>query len=122
MNEPNGYPNKRRYPRLAVAVKVEGHWWDVEGGRRKLSALMTMVSEGGVQLRASEPIPANSRVEFAVKLGALRRFDVKGLVRWWRRNGEVRDLGVEFEEPVRRLGAFVEKELVPGAIKSESAA
>ncbi|MGC4122309.1 MAG: PilZ domain-containing protein [Myxococcales bacterium] len=122
MNEPNGYPNKRRFPRLAVAVKVEGFWWDLEGGRRKLNALMTMVSEGGVQLRSSEPIPANARVEFAVKLGTLRKFDVKGLVRWWRRNGEIRDLGVEFEEPVRRLGAFVEKELVPGAIKSESAA
>jgi len=31
-------------------------------------------------------------------------------VKWWRRNGEVRELGVEFEAPVRRIGTYVEKE------------
>lgn len=119
MNQPNGYPNQRRFPRLAVAVKIDGFWSDLEGGRRKLNALMTVVSEGGAQLRSKEPIPANARVEFAVKVGTLRKFDVRGMVRWWRRNGEVRDLGVEFDQPVRRLGAFVEKELVLGAKKAE---
>ena len=107
-------PNKRRFARLDVSIKVEGHWWDIEGGRRKLNALMVAVSEGGVQLRCAEPVPANARVEFSVKLGALRKFDVRGVVRWWRRAGEVRDLGVEFEEPIRRVGQFVEKELASG--------
>ena len=104
-------PNLRRYPRLGVSVKIEGHWWDLEGGKRKLSALMTVVSEGGVQLRCADPVPANARTEFAIKLGSLRRFDTRGVVRWWRRTGEVRELGVEFDEPIRRLGTFVEKEL-----------
>lgn len=122
MNEPNDYPYKRRYPRLATTIKLEGHWWDLDGGRRKLTALMTMVSEGGVQLRSADPVPANARVEFALKLGTLRKFDVRGTVRWWRRAGEVRDLGVEFEEPLRRLGAFVEKELARGAQSADATA
>ena len=106
---------KRRYPRLAVAIEVDGTWTDLEGERRKLSALMTMVSEGGLQLRCTEPIPANVRVKLKMKLGKLRRFEVSGQVRWWRRVGDGWDLGVELDEPARRLGAFVEKELVPGA-------
>jgi len=108
-------PNSRRFPRLGVSVKIEGHWWDLEGGRRKLSALMTVVSEGGVQLRCADAVPANARTEFGIKLGSLRRFDVRGVVRWWRRAGEVRELGVQFDEPIRRLGTFVEKELSGGA-------
>jgi hypothetical protein len=115
-------PNKRRFPRLTVSVKVEGHWWDIEGGRRKLTALMVALSEGGVQLRCADPVAANARVEFAVKLGTLRRFDVRGIVRWWRRSGEARDLGVEFEEPLRRVGQFVEKELASGAAGEGGAA
>ncbi|MBI5544897.1 MAG: PilZ domain-containing protein [Deltaproteobacteria bacterium] len=117
MSEPNDKPNKRRFPRLSVSVKIEGHWWDLEGGRRKLNALMTVISEGGVQLRCADLIPANARVEFAVKVGTLRRFDARGVVRWWRRTGEVRDLGVEFEEPIQRLGTFVEKELASQGTK-----
>ena len=28
-------------------------------------------------------------MEFAIKVGNLRRFDARGVVRWWRRAGEV---------------------------------
>ncbi len=104
-------PNKRRYPRLLVHVKVEGQWWDLEGGRRKLTALLTVVSEGGGQLHCADPIPANARLELPLKLGTMRRLDLRATVRWWRRAGEVRTLGFEFEAPVRRLGNYVEQEL-----------
>lgn len=104
-------PNKRRYPRLLVNVKVEGWWRDLEGGRRKLTALLTVVSEGGGQLHCADPVPANALLEFPLKLGAMRRFDLRATVRWWRRAGEVRNLGFEFETPVRRLGTYVEQEL-----------
>jgi len=115
MSAANDNPNQRRFPRLNVSVKLEGHWWDLEGGRRKLSALMVVISEGGVQMRCADPLPANARVEFPIKLGSLRRFEARGVVRWWRRAGEVRELGVEFDEPIRRLGTFVEKELSSAA-------
>ena len=121
MSEPNDKLNQRRFPRLSVSVKVEGFWWDLEGGRRKLNALMVVISEGGVQLRSADPLPANARVEFQIKLGSLRRFDARGVVRWWRRSGEVREVGVEFVEPIRRLGTFVEKELSSAARREASA-
>lgn len=106
---------QRRFPRLSVSVKIEGAWWDPDGAKHKLHALLVMVSEGGAQLRTAEPIPANGRIEFWMRLGSLRKFDAHGVVRWWRRNGEVRDLGIEFDEPIRRIGAFVEKELAAAA-------
>jgi hypothetical protein len=34
-----------------------------------------------------------------------------GRVRWWRRNGEVREIGVEFDAPLRTLGRYVEAEI-----------
>ncbi len=102
---------KRRYSRLPVSIKIEGHWWDIEKEEHVLSAWMTAVSEGGALLRCSEPIGANSVIKFVLRLKTMKKVEIKAVVRWWRRNGEVRDLGVEFAEPIKRIGAYVERQL-----------
>lgn len=99
-------PEKRRFPRLCVSTKVEGSWWDPDGAMRNLRALLVSVSEGGALLRCAESIPANARIEIAIKVENLS-LEIPGHVRWWRRSGEVRELGIEFDEPNRKLGRFV---------------
>jgi hypothetical protein len=103
--------NKRRYPRLQVSARVEGRWRDQAGVEHPFKGLLLSISEGGVQIRTAEHIPANAAVRINIRLGLLARFSPTGRVRWWRRNGEVRDIGIHFAEPIRRIGELVEKEL-----------
>ncbi len=108
-NEP--IANRRRYPRLPVTLPVEGRWWDLTGRERPLQALLTILAEGGAMLRTAEPVHANAVVEFEIQLGLLRNVQPRGTVRWWRRAGQIRELGMQFHEPARRIGVYVEKEL-----------
>lgn len=108
-NEP--IANRRRYPRLPLTLPVEGRWWDPQGRERPLQALLIMLAEGGAMLRTADPVSANAGVEFEIKLGALRNVQPRGTVRWWRRAGQIREVGLEFNEPARRIGVYVEKEL-----------
>jgi PilZ domain len=111
MAERDRRAERRRYPRLPMTLPVEGRWWDVEGRERPLHALLMLLSEGGATLRTSEPVAANMELEFEFRLGMLRNLQPRGKVRWWRRAGEIREVGVEFSEPARRIGVYVEKEL-----------
>jgi hypothetical protein len=88
---------------------VEGRWWDAAGQERPLKALLMLLGEGGATLRTSDPVSVNTQVEFAFRLGLLRNVQPKGKVLWWRRAGEIREAGVQFEEPARRIGVYVEK-------------
>ena len=110
-SDPNDPRNRRRWPRLAVSVKVSGRWRARTGAEQDLEALLLWVSAGGAQLRCSAPVPANATVRFTLRLGRFQRFEPTGRVRWWRRIGEVRDLGVEFAEPIPRIGEYVRKQL-----------
>lgn len=103
--------NRRRYPRLPVSVPVEGRWWDAQGAEQPLQALLTRLSEGGAMLQTAQPISANTVVEFEIKLGLLRNVQPRGTVRWWRRAGQIREAGMEFSEPARRIGLYVEREI-----------
>ncbi|MFN7134693.1 MAG: PilZ domain-containing protein [Myxococcales bacterium] len=108
----NEFQLKRRWPRIAVSVKVTGEWWNRSGeGPHPLEAHMVRLSEGGAMLRCSAPIPANAVVQLHFRLGLLKRFSPRGTVRWWRRAGEVRELGVQFVDPIDALGKFVRDEL-----------
>jgi hypothetical protein len=107
---------RRRFPRLPITLPVEGRWWDPDGRERPMAALLTLLSEGGATLRTSEPVTANTTVEFSLRLGVLRNVQPRGTVRWWRRAGEIRELGVEFAEPARRIGVYVEKQLSDSSI------
>lgn len=92
------YPVRRRWPRWAVSVRVQGRWWDTSNTEHPLTALLLSVSQGGAMLRCADPLMANGLVELQVPIGRLHRIVVRGNVRWWSRVGEVRQIGLEFAE------------------------
>ena len=113
--------NRRRYPRLQVSAKVEGRWRSPTGEEHDLKALLLWISEGGAQLRSVDPIPGNAILRFTIKLGTFQRFQPTGRVRWWRRIGEVREIGIEFAEPIPKLGEYVKRQLAAEAAKPADA-
>ena len=102
---------KRRHPRLAVNLRVEGLWTNPLGVERPFKALLVKVSESGALLRCGEPITVNSIAEFVLKVDPSISFRPQGRVRWWRRNGEVRDIGLEFDPPIPAIGRFIKAQL-----------
>ncbi|MGC4120957.1 MAG: serine/threonine-protein kinase [Myxococcales bacterium] len=76
---------RRRWPRWAVSVRVQGRWWDSSSRERPLAALLLSVSEGGARLRCGGAVMANSRLEFSLPLGRFKFIGVRGTVRWWSR-------------------------------------
>jgi hypothetical protein len=109
-------PNSRRFSSLELNLPVTGHWWDLEGKKYPLEALLVLLSEGGAQLQCSAPVAANSVIELDLKLGKLKRIAAHGRVHWWRRMGEVLALDIEFTEPNRRVGLYVKRQLAPAPI------
>ena len=49
-------------------------------------------------LRTQEQVPANVLVELTVPMGWLKKVAVRGVVRWWHRTGDEREIGIEFEQ------------------------
>ena len=108
-------PHERRFPRVAIARQAEGWWRDSAGHRHRLKAFLTGLSEGGARLRSADPVPANAPIELSFTLGEKHRVDIRGRVRWWRRFGAEREVGVEFDRPSRPVGEFVEQALASPA-------
>ncbi len=102
---------KRIYPRLQINARVEGLWASPGGEERSFQALLVHVSEGGALLRCVDPLAVNCTAQLFLKVDPSTTLKPRGRVRWWRRNGEVREVGLEFDKPVRALGRFVEARL-----------
>jgi hypothetical protein len=110
----------RRFPRVPVSVSIKGRWRAPDGQEADLAGLLSCLSEGGASLNTAAPITANSVVRIKLKLGLFQVVEATGRVRWWRRRGEVRQAGIEFREPQRRIGAWVEKQLAARNRRGES--
>jgi serine/threonine protein kinase len=106
---------QRRFPRLPVSFEVEGQWWSPDTSPDDLRADVLWISEGGVMLRCAAPVRANATVSFSLTRAPRElSLDLKGTVRWWRRAGALREIGVCLDAPVPALGRYVAKHLPAG--------
>jgi serine/threonine protein kinase len=89
---------QRRWRRWPVCNSVNGRWWKTGTTPVALSGTVYWLSQGGAMLRTQEQVPANVLVELTVPMGWLKKVAVRGVVRWWHRTGDEREIGIEFEQ------------------------
>ena len=101
---PREVTERRSRPRIRQSVKVALKWRKMPAPRAEVrEALLLDISEGGVQVRSPELLPANARVELDLRLRPESLVTLEGQVRWWRRNGQVFDTGIQFHAPPAAL-------------------